>query len=522
MAEPCCPDRAGQRGRPYTPHWFVLHDDTGAINWWSTWQFGGFPRNDLECATALGGMFEQSGAHLLWGEQTHRWYMWDGTGRYAAQPDTFSKEMTLWAASALRQALSDVLSVIEDRIRGRGLSDADVARRLKETADAWRPHSSFVTKVWGDTGQRAVRSIFSDVCTTDVNRMDDQTGQVIVDNGVIDYDQVRRDGYVVLQPHDHRVRVTRRTGRGMRWEPDARCPVFEQFLRDSVQDPDQRDWLLWRVASSLFGKMPRKGFANLIGERDSGKSTFTDIMAHIAGDYAKSVPVDTFLSKRSGDQGFQAHELMGARFVHTHEPNPGALYDVGFMKHLTGRVDRMRTRTLYEKPVEWLPQCTPFIGSNNPIRFSTSDDAMMERQEAVLFQRGYARAEPDLPDRMRAERDGILRLLVSYIEREAVHGVPELPFSMIELRERMAVATEDALEFVAEWISEGRLIVSSEAPLSRCVQVNQLYGWYKSWCDEAGVKAIGRNTLSAVVGRKYTVRKSNGKRFSSLVAKQTW
>jgi putative DNA primase/helicase len=302
-----------------------------------------------------------------------------------------------------------------------------------------------MSRIWNHQGQVALQGQLAESHAIDVNRLDSSTGRIIVDNGVLDIAQILRDGTVRLLPHDPSALVTHRMGSGVRWEPDARCPAFERFTAESVADADQRWWLLWRTICALFGRMPRKGFVNLIGETDSGKSTYTAAIAHLAGEYARAVPVETFLAKRGGDQ-FQAHELMGARFVHTHEPNATALYDVSFMKTLTGREDRMRTRTLYEKPVEWLPQCTPFIGSNNPIRFSTADDAMMSREEVIRFARNYREPDPWLSERLRAERNGILRLLVDHTVAEAALGhVPDLPVTVVVERERMAVQTEDAL-----------------------------------------------------------------------------
>jgi phage/plasmid-associated DNA primase len=181
------------------------------------------------------------------------------------------------------------------------------------------------------------------------------------------------------------------------------------------------------------------------------------------------------------------------------------------MKTLTGREDRLRTRTLYEKPVEWLPQCTPFIGSNNPIRFSTADDAMMQREEVIRFARNYREPDPWLSARLKAEASGILRMLVDHAVAEAELGhVPDLPISVVIERERMAVQTEDALEFITEWMREGRLREDSETPAYRCARVSTLYQQYRYWCDEAGVRPTGRKTFAAVIGRKYPRSQSGG------------
>lgn len=510
----CCPGRAGRRGHPYTAHWFVVHDRDGAVDLGATCSPGVLPRSDLECAAAVKGMLAEAGRPLLHGDQTGRFLLWDGSGAYSPRMSTFGAEVAEWAAAAVREAAEDVRAAVAAYIEGRPERER---KGLRDSArQAWGKHHLYADRLWSDAGQTAFERQLAAVCGVDERLLDAGTGEIVLDNGTLSYEAILRTRRVELLPHDQGARATRRTGDGAAWEPGADCPVFKEFLRTSVPDAAQRDWLCWRVANALFGRMPRKGFVNLIGERDSGKSTFTETIAALAGGYAKSVAVETFLVKHTGDQGFLLHELMGARFAHSHEPRPGGTYDESFMKRLTGR-DRMRTRTLYGKPVEWSPQCTPFIGSNGPVRFNTSDDAFMGRQEVVRFQRGYASADPWLAERLRGELNGILTYLVSFIVREAWHGMPPLPQSSAEERERLAEETEDSLSFVADQVEEGRLGEKQGLPVSHYAPVKQLYSRYQFWCGEAGVKPVGRKTFCAIVGRRYPVSKSGVWVFRGLV-----
>jgi P4 family phage/plasmid primase-like protien len=512
----CCPERAGQRGRPFTPHWFVVHDGDGAIDLGATAQLGGLPKSELECAVALEEMMAGAGRWIIHGGQSGRWYLWDGSGVYAPRDAEFERSVTEWAAQSHWQVMREVIDAEQALIarmpQDRQKAGGEAARKR------WGKHLLLRDRIWSEAGQSALIKQLRRTCTRDEDAFNAGTGEIIVDNGRISCDQVLRDGLVRLLPHDRRRLVTKRTGKGVSWNPQAACPQFTAFLETSVPDPGQRGWLCWRLASALFGRMPRKGFLNLIGERDSGKSTLTETVALLAGGYAKTVAVETFLAKHAGDQGFLLHELMGARFVHTHEPRPGGTYDESFMKRLTGR-DRMRTRTLYGKPVEWQPQCTPFIGSNGPIRFNTSDDAFMGRQEVVRFARGYEKPDEWLAERLRGELDGILAYLVRFIAAEGRHGVPHLPQSSVDDREAMADETEDALTFVTEWIEDGRLVVKHDVPVYRCAGVARLYAGYQMWCSEAGIhRPVGRKVFAAIVGRRYTRSRSGGSwHFAGLI-----
>jgi len=325
---------------------------------------------------------------------------------------------------------------------------------------------------------------------------------------------------VRLLPHDPDALVTKRMGTGVRWDPDAPYERFDRFLCESIPDPDQRWWLLWRTCAALFGLMPRKGFVNAIGERDSGKSTYMRLIALLAGDYAKTVPIETFLSKHSGDGGFKQHELMGVRFVYTQEPDQGARFDVSLMKTITGR-DAQTTAGKYKDPVTWTPQCTPFIGSNNPIRFATADDAMMEREEAIRFVRGYAVPDPDIDDHLASELNGVLRMLIEHV----TSYVPQLPASIRMERERMAIETDDALSMVEDYIERGLLQqVGPEWAVYHCVPMTKLYDTYRlHWCEEAGVKPVSRKIFRDTVGRKYPPGRSGSSRvFTGLAQTSAW
>lgn len=504
----CCPAFAGSSGRPGSSHYFAVHDRDGALDSHGTRIL--LPASDLMMAKAMQVMLRDAGRPVLHGAQSGRWHQWDGT-HYAPQEELFGHRIADWAAIALRDVLHDVSEL------ARAASAGDEKRRA-ELLDPWKPHHGYLGRLWGAGGQAALVSQLAVVCGVDDSALDADPGEIVVDNGVISYDQILRDGYVRLLPHDPARLITRRMGRGVVWDPSATCPVFDRFLETSVADAAQRDWLLWRTVSALFGRMPRKGFVNPIGEGDSGKSTFVEIMHRLGGGYVTTVPVETFLAHRGGDSGFRQAELRGARMVCATEPRPGGRYDDGFMKTITGR-DRQRTAGKYEKPVQWTPQLTPFIGSNSPISFATSDAAFMSRQEVIRFARGYEHRDEELLGKMAGELPGILTRLLAYAVREACWGLPPLPASMAAERELLAVETEPALAFIAEWMDRGWLIEQGGLPVYRYAQVGQLYQAFRDWCErEEGVRDVpGRKTFSAIIGRKWPTVRSNGLRFSGLV-----
>jgi P4 family phage/plasmid primase-like protien len=484
---------------------------------------GWLPASDVHSAIRLRQMFEAAGTPVILSRQTGTWYRWDGS-RYRPEKGTFAERQVVLFALNYEQAVTRVCEEIKRRtlIRlGADVAEKDREKATDEELKKAGPHKAYLNHLLSESGQRAVAAQLGRVMAVDDSLLDAGTGEIVTGNGRISYEAILKIRNVELLPHDPARLVTRRTGDGVSYDPAAQCPVFCEFVATSVADVAQRDWLLWRTANALFGRMPRKGFVNLIGERDSGKSTFAALMHRLGGDYVITVQVKTFTVRGSGDSGFLDAELRGARMVFAHEPKPGARYDDGFMKAITGR-DHQRTAGKWEKPVEWFPQCTPFIASNQPIRFASSDEAFMDRQEAIRFARGYEKPDPDVLDKMTRELPGILSLLLWYAIREAHNGPPPLPASMVAERERLADETEDALRFVSEQIEEGRLAEQPGLPVSSYVPVQWLFDSYQFWAEhierEQRTKVLGRKTFSSIVGRRYPTQKSGVYRFTGLVA----
>lgn len=504
-------------GKPFTDHYLAVHGEEGDLDPAAT--YARLPASDLDSARLLGVMYGEGGQRIMHGLQSDTWYAWDGTV-YAPQEKGFGAVVAEWYAMAYGRVLGEIREHYRREQRDAGTAEdevsAEAAKAMKE--HGWGGHLAYGGTIRSEKGQAGLIRQLGRTLGVDESLLDAYPGQIVVDNGVLDIWQILRDGRVVLAPHSPERLVTRRMGRGVSYDEKAASPVFDAFMTTSVAVPEQRWWLLWRTSSALFGRMSRKGFLNLIGPTDSGKSTFLETVARLGGDHATTVPIETFLSKRAGDSGFQKADLRGTRFVYASEPEPGGRYDTGLMKVITGR-DRQKTAGKWEKSIDWTPQLTAVIASNGPIRFATSDAAMMERQEVIRFACGYLAKDPALQEKLDAEQPGILRHLIAALLWEARNGVPELPASMAEERERMADETEDALAFVSEWVEDGYLAEMPGMAAYGCVGVDWLYQHYRSWAvkTERVKNPLRRKDFTAVVGRRYPKQVSNGAHFIGLI-----
>jgi phage/plasmid-associated DNA primase len=499
------------------------------------------PVDDLSSATAIAWMCSASGVPIRYGTQTKIWRQWDGSVWAACH------ELAVKAAELLARVYAEVLDMIRAGFEALAASARDAPEHAGKSAEArekiyadvmlawegpksaWKLQRGYAAKIRAHAGQRAIAGALADHCHADDDDFDAATtGYIACEGQVIDASATIELGRVITHAPGPGFLATRRLAPGLAYDPDAACPHFERFLATSVPDPWQRWWLCWRTAQALAGLMPRKGWLNLIGEPDSGKSTLIALLLRLAGGYAGPVAVETFLAGKT-DGGFARHELRGMRLILTSEPPSGKRLDESLIKAITGR-DAQRTAAKNQGYVVWTPQGTIMAASNDPIPYNTADAGSLARLEPVRFSAGYGVADPHLLENLSAELPGILRLLMDHLAaergmRDAGWTPDELPASMVAHREDLADQTENPLAFITEMINDEVLAQASGTDPSAWARSSHLYLLYRAWCEAQGIDYPGTQKLfSAKVGRRNpVVHTRDGNRFTGLVmAKETW
>jgi putative DNA primase/helicase len=456
-----------------------------------------------------------SSNRFSYSEQSHIWRVWDGTIHASADSGEVPYLIRQFAR-AYKQAMRLIRdSVIAQRMREEGETPQEAEDHYERV---WKKHRKFRDDIWFNTAQERILRQLSRQLTVSEARFDALDGYVVASNGVIGITSAG----AVLMDHDQGKLVTLRLG-DVSYRPDAEAPAFRHFLETSITDEPMRTWLQQSLGLALIGK-PRKGFVNLIGKTNSGKSTLVRALQNVLGTYASPVSVETFL-EGPGNNDFRLHSLKGVRFAFASEPAAGRKLDTESVKSITGG-DMQETRRIYGDFVKWKPQCLIIITSNQPQRFETSDTAMLSRIEAIAFTNRHA-MDRQLDEKLKAEADGILRWLVEgAVEalRADERGGRELPQSMLSLREVMAETVDDCLRFLTEAVENGWLRADQSAELKHCVSVGEAYQQYVAWCSGEGIQQrfiAGRKQFSQRVGRRYPTAKHGTMRFSGLLPRES-
>ncbi|GHU47221.1 hypothetical protein FACS1894120_5040 [Clostridia bacterium] len=232
----------------------------------------------------------------------------------------------------------------------------------------------------------------------------------------------------------------------------------------------------------------------------NGKSTLTEAIGFILGDYARTVQPQT-LAKRSTDGAAPSPDiarLKGARFVCTPEPEKGLELNSALIKQLTGG-DTYVGRFLNENPFEFVPEFKIFFNTNHLPR--TNDDTIFAsgRVRIIPFERHFTAQEQDHGlkklFRKSENKSAILNWLVDGYRLMLENG--------LDVTARMKSALE---EYRSECDCIGNFFAERILPAEgRKLQTSVLYGVYTAQMKMSGNRPMSVQQFVGEVKKRYDV-----------------
>jgi putative DNA primase/helicase len=121
------------------------------------------------------------------------------------------------------------------------------------------------------------------------------------------------------------------------------------------------------------------------GPTKTGKSTYLATLRALLGEYGKQTDMQTFIHKDRPEVRNDLADLAGTRYVYAVESQEGKRLAEGLVKQMTGGVDGIKARFLFENLFEFKPQFKAYIGTNKLPVIKDSDDAIWERIRRIPF-----------------------------------------------------------------------------------------------------------------------------------------
>lgn len=198
-----------------------------------------------------------------------------------------------------------------------------------------------------------------------------------------------------------------------RWNPNAKAPLFQEYLKQVVKTEEERQTLQEYLGYSLmYWGLPHHKALFLVGPQASGKSTFLKLVHELLGKTTQLSP------QQLVDQRFGAIELEDS-WANIASDIPSALLsNVGRFKEITAG-DPIHAERKYQQGYAIEPTAKHLYSANQLPEIKIDDDAFFRRVLIVAFPQTIDRnqRDPNLGEKLRLELDGILRWAVKGLQR---------------------------------------------------------------------------------------------------------
>lgn len=283
--------------------------------------------------------------------------------------------------------------------------------------------------------------------------------------------------------HKHRQQDFLTKVAGVDYDPEAECPRWMAFLGTAFQNNQTlADYVQEIAGYCLTGEAGEQCWFFLHGPGANGKTTFTEVLRLLLGEYASEVRMETFLFNKNG-HGVRDDlaGLTGQRLIFATEASGGTRLDDAALKQFTGG-EPITARHLYGRYFSYVPKFKIFICGNHKPAVRDSSQAMWRRVRLIPFDyvipeqqriKDYARKLVE------AEGPGILNWCFAGLRRWKDRGRFITPNIVRVATDKYQSESDLVGQFVAKKCRKD--------PQTR-VEGRELYRAFRAWCEGDGLR----------------------------------
>jgi putative DNA primase/helicase len=326
--------------------------------------------------------------------------------------------------------------------------------------------------------------------------LNNDRGLVNFNNGTLDMNTM------TLMPHDPKQYLTRMIKHD--YKPDATCPNWLSFL-DFIAEGDNETvkWIQKALGWTLAGRSDGRILPFLYGEGGNGKSAFKEVLLEVFGDYAKTIPVETLLSRHfTADAESPTaflRSLFGARLVFTAEMPKGRSINTERVKDLTGG-DTLSFRGQHElEPLKFEPTHTLWVYGNDKPKIPDNSEGMWDRVKLIPFKQRIKDPRPmdEVKGWFRFEIEGILAWMIEGYRLALIEGLE--PSQKIMQASKEYRKDEDTLQ---RFIDE-EMVVAPNAVIKKKDFQKAYAEWLKQ--NNEGYAPSTTKVTQELIGKGFTV-----------------
>lgn len=467
---------------PQKPKIYYTADDTGTGEWFSD-------------------MYQHK---IKYNCTDNTWYIYDGKRwkeDVIKEIYRLADEFTVKMKDSLTNNLEDTIKKEYnlDNITNIEEKEKVMIKREKFRNEQTQAITKRIKKARNVTGKKAFLTEAQSKLPLPINTTDFDTDKMIlnVQNGVLNL----KTGE--LNPHSPDLLLSKICAAN--YNTNAKCSKWLEFLNVIFnRDEELIKFIQKMVGYTLTGSTKEQCLFFLYGDGSNGKSVFTEIIAHIMGDYAINIQADSLMTKmytNSSGPNDDIARLVNARLVTSSEPNEGSRLDEGLIKQLTGG-DKVTARRLRASFFDFRPDFKLFISSNHKPYIRGTDIGIWRRLKVIPFLVLIPPEKQDknLKNKLLEESDGILTWAIEGLKMYLKEG--------LQSPQSVKVATE---EYKVEMDVIGRFLeeVTEESEESR-ISSSHLYQDYCKWADGYNVYKMTATKFGLEMNKRYRKIKSDG------------
>ena len=299
----------------------------------------------------------------------------------------------------------------------------------------------------------------------------DQVRYLTLKNGLFDLDKE------VLIPHSPDFFTLNLLPYG--YEPDAKCPTFDQYLKDVFNNnPEMIEFVQEIVGYAFHKSIPTPTLFFLIGSGSNGKTVFINTITSLIGEENTCSISLSFLSKEYYILG-----LYGKMINVSTETPRNRLMNTDIVKAVVSG-DWVSGRQPYQKPTMFKPFAKHYLAMNEMPQIDDSSYGMWRRIFPIEFPRTFSDEEMDecMTEKLQKELSGIFNW--------ALEGYKRLKDRMFKFKKIQSIINmKQLLKNNSNSVSafESQCLMKSDV---KNIKFSEVYNEYKAFCSIEGFKDI--------------------------------
>lgn len=309
---------------------------------------------------------------------------------------------------------------------------------------------------------------------------------------------------------------------------DARSELLDRYLDKFLPDESVRAYTLETIAECLPAGNAGKILIVIIGPRDSGKSTFMELVRRTLGEYVKVAPQSIYHGNQSDRPRPDVIDALPARIVYTVEASEAWKLHADQIKRLTGSVDAIKVRGMASNNfIERTPDFTPIVIGNEMPHIVGADEAVRSRVKVLYF--GQRTEKTTEGEREQLEllsseevREAFLALLLRARAERIARGAPlPAPRALDDPTLSAYDALSDVHRFIGDMEETGeiRRVDPEAVPNIRFISAKHVYALWTRWAKANGMEPGTARALNRKLEEEcgWVRVESTGKRWSGWV-----